>query len=80
MKPENVVEFFKKWKPSTNNDSLEASREGSSRALTTQIANDPSKWSRSLALFKDLDPTFVRPVFAGYRDAFRQKKRSGPVT
>lgn len=75
MKPGEVVEFLKKWEPSSNNDPLETSREGTSRALTTQIANYPSKWTGSLTLFKDLDPTYVRAVFSGYREALKQKKK-----
>ncbi|MCL5797389.1 MAG: hypothetical protein M1366_01120 [Patescibacteria group bacterium] len=74
MKPDEVAEFLKKWEPPSNGDPLETSREGTSRALTTQISNDPDKWSRSLASFKDLDPTYVRSVFSGHRDALRQKK------
>ena len=74
MKPDEVVEFLKKWKPPSDGDPLETSREGTSRVLATQITNDPAKWSKSLASFKDLDPTYVRYVFSGHRDALRQKK------
>lgn len=74
MKPDEIVEFLKKWEPPADGDPLETSREGTSRVLATQITNDPAKWTGSLASFKDLDPTFVRSVFSGYRDALRQKK------
>lgn len=75
MKPDEVLDFLKKWEPPTDGDPLETSREGTSRSLTTQITNDPAKWSGSLASFKDLDPTYVRSVFSGYRDALRQNKQ-----
>ncbi len=74
MKPGEVVDFLKKWEPPTEGDPLDISREGTSRALVTQIANDPAKWSQSLTSFMDLDPTYVRSVFTGHRDALRQNK------
>lgn len=74
MKPAEVVDFLKKWEPPTEGDPLDTSREGTSRALVAQIANDPAKWSQSLTSFMDLDPTYVRSVFTGHRDALRQNK------
>lgn len=74
MKPDEIVDFLKKWEPPPDGDPLEASREGTSRVLATEITNNPAKWSGSLAFFKELDPTYVRSVFSGHRDALRQKK------
>ncbi len=74
MKPGEIIELLKKWEPPTGGDPLEASREGTSRALATRITNNPAKWSGSLSSFKDLDPTYVRSVFSGHRDALRRKK------
>lgn len=74
MKPAEVVNFLKTWEPPTEGDPLDTSREGTSRALVTQIASDPTRWSQSLTSFMDLDPTFVRSVFTAHRDALRQNK------
>lgn len=74
MKPAEVVNFLKTWEPPTEGDPLDTSREGTSRALVTQIASDPTKWSQILTSFMDLDPTFVRSVFTAHRDALRQNK------
>lgn len=74
MQPDEVVEFLKNWEPPAEGDPFDSSREGTSRALTTQIAENPAKWSKSLDTFLDLDPTFVRAVFVGHRDALKQNK------
>lgn len=74
MSPKDVVEYLRNWVPEAN-DPLDRSREGTSRALITQIAEDPEKWNDSLDLFSDLDPTYVRSVFIGYRDAVKQGKK-----
>lgn len=74
MKPNELVEYLKIWEPPTN-DPLDTSREGTSRELAAQIANDPEKWLATISLFSELDPTYVRSVFTGYRDALRQGKK-----
>ncbi len=74
MKPSEVIEYLKTWEPPAN-DPLDTSREGTSRELTAQIANDPEKWLESIPLFNELDPTYVRSAFTGYRDALRQSKK-----
>lgn len=72
LKPKEIVRFLKAWEPPAEGGILETSREGTYRALVKQISNDPSKWSGSLKMFSDLDPTFCRAVFTGHRDAIRQ--------
>ncbi len=74
MAPKDVVEYLRNWEPDSN-DPLDRSREGTSRTLTAQIAEDPNKWNDSLSLFSDLDPTYVRSVFIGYRDAVKSGKK-----
>jgi hypothetical protein len=74
MSPNDVVEYLKNWVPEAN-DPLDRSREGTSRTLITQIAEDTDKWNDHLLLFSNLDPTYVRSVFIGFRDAVKQGKK-----
>ncbi len=74
MKPEDVIDYLRNWKPDSN-DPFDRSREGTGREITTQIKEDPSRWTESLPMLVDLDPTYVRSVFTGYRDAIKEGKK-----
>jgi len=73
MEPQKVVEFLEKWEPPAN-DPLDRSREGTGRQLAEQVASDPEKWSKVTQSFGKLDPTYVRSLLGGYRDALKQGK------
>lgn len=75
MKPGDIVNFLKKWEPPASGDPLDMSREGTSRALSSHITNDPTKWSGTLTHFEDLDPTYVRSVFTAHREALKAGKQ-----
>jgi hypothetical protein len=72
--PEEIIDVLKDWEPEEQDNPLGTSREGTSRALTAQITEDPSRWSKSLVSFSGFDPTYARSVFSGHRDALRQNK------
>lgn len=73
MEPQKVVEFLEKWQPPAN-DPLDRTREGTGRQLTEQVASNPEKWSQVTLSFSRLDPTYVRSLLGGYRDALKKGK------
>ncbi len=75
-KPEEIVEMLREFKTDEEQKhSFSKSREGTGRALTTKIAENPEMWSNTLASFSDLDPTFVHSILTGYREAIKQSKK-----
>lgn len=73
MDTDKVVDFLRTWQPPAN-DPLDRSREGTGRELTGQISADPERWLKSVPSFSQLDPTYVRSLLVGYRDALKQEK------
>lgn len=73
MDTDKVVDFLKNWQPPVN-DPLDRSREGTGRELTGQVSVAPERWLKSVSAFSQLDPTYVRSLLVGYRDALKQEK------
>jgi hypothetical protein len=73
MDTNKVVDFLKNWQPPVN-DPLDRSKEGTGRELTGQVSADPERWLKSVSAFSQLDPTYVRSLLVGYRDALKQEK------
>ncbi|MBC7185948.1 MAG: hypothetical protein H5U38_02830 [Calditrichaeota bacterium] len=66
-----IVEFLKTWRP-PENDLREPSREGLGRVLTCVVAQDPGPFAVEAKRFSGLDPTYIRAVLLGLREALRQ--------
>jgi len=67
-----LVEFLREWEPPGH--ALEGdSMEGLGRILTEVIKEDPERYARDAMLFRGLDPTYVRSVIEGFRQANRDK-------
>lgn len=73
MTIEEIIEFLQKWKPPK--DRFEASREGLGRELTLVVESDPNKYASEAVKFKDLDPTYIRSILSGFKDAVKNNKR-----
>lgn len=73
MEPSQIIEYLTEWEPEQD-DPLNRSREGTGRELSKQIADDPKKWSSVLPSVSQLDPTYVRSIFVGLRDAIKNGK------
>lgn len=73
MSVTEIVEFLKVWSP-PQNVFLEPSPEGLGRVLSSVVADDPERFADEAQLFQGLDPTYVRAVLSGLRDAAKQDK------
>lgn len=74
LKPNEIVELLREIELPKEGDPFDTSREGTARSLSSQLADNPARWSDSLILFVDLDPTYVRAVLEGHREALRQSR------
>lgn len=72
MSVEQLVEFLRNWKPPE--DPWSPSPEGLGRELTSIIANEPERYAQSSQLFRDTQPTYVRSLISGLRNAIGQKR------
>lgn len=73
MSVTEIVEFLKTWKPPTDNW-WRPSPEGLGRELESIIAEDPERFAGEASAFKGLDPTYVRALFSGLRDALKKDR------
>src|SRR3989344_1780420 len=73
MPPEEIIKYLEKWEPIPN-DPLDRSREGTGRELTDLISANPKNWEPSLPNISSLDPTYVRSVLQGFREALKQNR------
>lgn len=71
MTPAAVAKYLREWKPGEGHS--EPSPEGLSRVLTGDVANRPSAYIKSISKFTDLDPTYVRGLLHGIREAIEKK-------
>ncbi len=68
-----IVEFLRTWEPPKTLFG-EPSREGLGRELSSVVADDPERFAAEAPSFQGLDPTYVRHVLAGLREAAKQGK------
>jgi len=68
----DVVEYLRSWQPSDRR--MDASPEGLGRALTLAVATEPEKFSLVAEHFQKLDPTYVRALFSGFREANQKQQ------
>ena len=64
----DFVEFARAWEPPSD-DWQAPSREGLGRVLRQAVVEDPVRFAEEAAGFADLDPTYVRALFSGLREA-----------
>ena len=67
-----IVEFLKSWRPT--GDSMGPSPEGLSRQLSELVAEEPARFAAEAMRFQDLDPTYVRALVSGLREAIKQNR------
>jgi len=72
MKIEELISFLDSWRPS--GDPMTASPEGLGRELTALVSSEPERFSIETKQFEKLDPTYVRALLSGFREALKQKK------
>ena len=65
-----VIEYLRSWTPSAG--PFDDSREGLGRALAAAVAAAPERFAKEAGLFRGLDPTYVRELLSGLRDAAKQ--------
>jgi hypothetical protein len=70
MTVSKLVDFLMSWVPPSG-FTME-SAEGISRMLTKAVAKNPSKYLTGLNTFKGLDPTYIRGLIAGFREALKE--------
>ena len=68
----DLIGFLKDWEPA--NDMQSPSKEGLGREITATVANNPDHFEQAIIHFIGLDPTYVRAIITGYRDAAKNKK------
>ena len=71
MSIEALVSLLKTWQPSR--DPRSPSPEGLGRELTTLIASEPKRFAAESEQFEGLDPTYVRALVSGLREAAEQR-------
>ncbi|MEI9476456.1 MAG: hypothetical protein WCO26_07745 [Deltaproteobacteria bacterium] len=71
MNLEALVQFLLSWKPT--GERMVPSPEGLGRVLSPIVAQDPNRFGAEALKFKELDPTYVRALFSGLREATKQK-------
>jgi hypothetical protein len=68
---DELVGFLRSWEPS--GDPFDASPEGLGRELASAIEADPETFSISADRFMDLEPTYVRSVLDGFKNAVQSE-------
>jgi len=75
MSVEEIVTFLKTWQP-PENMFREPSPEGLGRVLASVVAEDPRRFAEQAERFRGLDPTYVRSLFYGLREALQKHKKT----
>jgi len=68
----DIVAYLRSWEPLRA--FMVPSPEGLGRDLKSVVAGDPERFARDADLFHDLDPTYVRALFSGLRDAIKAER------
>jgi len=67
MDLEDLLRYLHEWQPT--GEIFSASPEGLGRSLTEIVASSPERFARDATRFDDLDPTYVRALILGLRQA-----------
>ena len=71
MSVEQLVAYLKEWQPS--GEPMTPTPEGLGQALSVTVAGDPQRFAAEAMSFQGLDPTYVRALLMGLRDASEKK-------
>jgi hypothetical protein len=69
---DEVVQYLRTWIPT--GQVMSPSPEGLGRELQGVVASNPSRFASSAMQFQELDPTYVRSLLAGLREAAKQER------
>ena len=69
MSVEEIAQFLKTWTPP--DDLFAPSPEGLGRAISSVVCQNPETFAQEASYFIGLDPTYVRSVLVGLRDAIK---------
>lgn len=72
MSVDEVIAFLSTWQPSGN--PLGPVPEGLGRQLTPLTASEPERFADEAEKFRGLEPTYVRALLSGLRDAVKQPR------
>jgi hypothetical protein len=72
MGVEEIAAFLKTWQPT--GDFLGPSPEGLGRELTAAVASDPARFVTNASRFQGLEPTYVRALLQGLREALGHER------
>ena len=68
MSVPDITSRLKTWEPPSG-EFMGPSPEGLSRALSGVVAENPSRFAEEVDKFQEVEPTYVRGVVSGFRDA-----------
>jgi hypothetical protein len=68
----DIISRLKTWDPP--DEFLGPSPEGLSRELTAAVGEDPIRFSAEAQKFQEVEPTYVRGLVSGLRDALGKKQ------
>ncbi|PYQ22632.1 MAG: hypothetical protein DMF79_05560, partial [Acidobacteria bacterium] len=79
MSVEELAGFLKSWTPTTLDPLVQP--QGLADRITRIVAEEPGRFAGGARLFRDLEPTYVRAVLAGFDSALRENRTFdwGPV-
>lgn len=72
MSVNEMVAFLSTWRPSEN--PLGPVPEGLGRQLSPLVASEPERFAAEAEKFRGIEPTYVRAILSGLRDAVKEKR------
>lgn len=69
MSIEDLILFLKSWQPSGQH--MSPSPEGLGRQLSALVKSEPNRFGEQASNFKGIEPTYVRAILSGLRDAVK---------
>lgn len=73
MSFDQLIAYLKEWHPSSNNP-LGPTYEGLGQKISSLVKNKPEAFAVGAEQFKGLEPTYVRALISGLREAVAEKK------
>lgn len=74
MSVEEVISFLKRWRPSEKERQKLVLPEGLGRALSSIVKKRPEEFANKLNEFKGMNPTYIRNIIDGFREAIDESK------
>jgi hypothetical protein len=69
MTIDELIPFLKSWQPSGQH--MSPSPEGLGRQLAALVKSEPDRFAEQASKFKGIEPTYVRAILSGLRDAIK---------